>query len=168
MIAEELTAPTTEPRTGVVVLTGLVGAAIGAVVGYGVDKNIGGLIGGVVTGAAFGGIAYSLTEDYQPSIPPNGWRILTLSDIVQPGQQVAVTIVAPSGVPLEKINAVLMLLSDEVVYPPGSPLPADWPSDDQFGPNAFRYIADLTVTQAGATILQLLPPLGKAWVRNAT
>lgn len=169
---ESATPITTDRRTGAVVLASLSGAAVGAIIGNGVNKNFGGLIGALVTGAGVGGIAYALTEDQVFSSPPSGWRPLTFSDLLQPGQQIAVAIASNATVSqdvIEKTMLTLLLPGETMAaYAPGARLPADWPADDNLGTNAFRYSTDLTVSQAGAAILQLLPPeISRAWVRNA-
>jgi hypothetical protein len=178
------TPPTTDRTTAIITLGGLTGAAVGAVLGYRVDKTAGGAIGAVIGGAGVGLIAYGVAESIEderplPAVARDAWHPLGPSDLLQAGTQVAVAVSTSSGFALsqdviDKINAVLTLTpnTNTTVYGPGTRLPAGWPTDDNAGPNAFRYMTDILVAQAATAFLQAVPPqiaTIKAWARsNAT
>lgn len=155
---------------GGLILGTLAGAVGGAMMGHKVSKVVGtgvGLVAGGIVGGAVGtvaglGLAAALSPAASTSSTPStvsAWRRIQIDDLInlKAGDQLAMSMAAPGGVPFssEELNYATMQLAalatapadlpikNIVQYPPGAQLPADWPRDDDLGPNAFRVIGDV-------------------------
>lgn len=130
-----------------------------------------------------------------PSLPPpvlvptptttTAWQQVQANSTIKAGQRIAIAVAEVNGVPLppefiaqgNRVFAAAAAAQPElnaVMYPPGSILPLDWPSDDDFGPNAYRYMVNAPVTAPLTSLAEIptagIPEMGalmtfKAWVR---
>jgi len=145
---------------GNLVHKGATGAAVGAVTG-----GVGGAIGGNLLSHALNKTPLTMPWQRVPEInvsAGNGAfrQVLDVSNL-KAGQQFALAIVDAGGAPIppDQIAQFTALITGQftaqirspspppvgnfVTYPPGAPLPADWPADDDLGPNAYRVMADI-------------------------
>jgi len=118
---------------------------------------VGGAIGGGIIGHASSANAApasgpSPVPAPTPAPTSTTWRRLQPGDTVTAGQRIAFTISGPGNVPLTPdiltaLNAALPAAIAQApsanfqAYPPGTQLPSNWPSDDNFGPGAYRWMA---------------------------
>jgi hypothetical protein len=116
----------------------------------------------------------------------SGWHPVQANSVVNAGQRIAVAVAGIDGVPLppEFVAQGTRMFEEAaagqpglhaIAYPPGSLLPLDWPSDDDLGPGAFRYMVDAPITAPLTSSAELptpgVPEMGvmmtfRAWVRD--
>lgn len=172
----------------------LVGAIGGAVLGNRIHKGAVGATVGTLAGGFGGALGGELLASYalrktlptmlpwqrvpERSVPAGngGFRQILDASSLKAQDQYAVAIAAPGGAPIPpdqiaEIAEVAKTLptGHSNLYPPGTSLPADWPADDDLGPNAYRVMEDVLRDVPYGTALTV-PPTSvatiKMWVRS--
>lgn len=185
---ERATAPAT-------IIGFFVGSIGGAVLGNFVHKGAVGTAIGTMSGGFGGAVGGNLLAMYATREPlPTPWQrvpeksvsagdggLRQILDVpsLKAGDQCAFAVAAPGGVliPPDQIAQVTQLFqnlptgySEVYLYPPGAKLPANWPTDDDLGPNAYRVMENVLADVAQGAAALGVPPTSvgtiKMWVRS--
>ena len=161
----------------------VVGTIGGSLLGNAVKKGVGavlgsiaGGLGGVVVGEAIAIHNVHVATDARNAA--RAWRLLQPNAAFKAGQQFAFAATRTdhtlSTADIADGNQAMNKLATELpeanimAYPPGMPLPSDWPSDDDFGPQAYRFTGDVVKDGALDLLSTKLPStfVFKAWARD--
>ena len=175
-----------------------VGAAVGALAKKGTGAAIGAVLGGGIGGGGTYALTAPTATPATPQtpatpslptiptiptipVPTSAWRRLQPTDMVKAGQQLAFAIEGPNRTALtpdliaQFQSSLPSLVSSYgattgfTAYPPGTPLPPDWPSDDDLGAGAYRGTVQTLVDAPTAAANWAFPPSNVAtaevWIR---
>lgn len=135
--------------------------------------------------AVIGAAVYS-NRAKAASLPPAAsptsqtWRKLQSIGTIKAGQQLAIAIEGPNRTALtpDQVAQIVSVASTQIQvygatklvaqYLPGSPLPSDWPSDDDLGAGAYRLLVEALVDSPPVSGWANPPPnviTAEMWVR---